>query len=1005
MASSQSTPSPFGHLLRCFRRAAGLTQEALAARAGLSLRGVSDLERGINRAPRRETVHLLADALQLGPQDRTAFEAAARTRVSPSVASPSPSSPVALGIAVSIPAFVGRQHEMARIVRHLAATAATGSGATTSGVPLMLVAGEPGIGKSRLLAEAARQGSGAGWQVLAGGCTRRSGQEPYAPFVEMLARCLVPLSLTEQRRTLQGCAWLVRLLPELLETAVVPAPSWKLPPEQERRLVFAAVARFLANMAGPAGTLLLLDDLHWAGGDALDLLTVLVRAESERPLCVVGAYRSTEVRAADPLAMLLADLAREGLASELAVGPLAAPEAAALLASLLEGSEEIAAAVAEQVLERSEGVPFFLVSCAQGLRAGTLGEGAAGPGISWNVAQTIRQRVAALPEVAQELLGAAAVIGRQAPRAILLAVMARGSGWGHREWLEAVEHACQAGLLVEVGAEAYEFAHDLIREEVGASLTTARRALLHQQVAEVLEAVPGEPAVEVLAYHYAQSGNREKMICYLERAGDRASAQYANAEAEGYYRELVAQVEALGRIAEAARAREKLGVVLSIMARYDEALEALERAAQMYDAVGDLEGQGRVTAQIGRVHAFRGTPEEGLARLQPLLEPLAQRGLSACGQAALYVGLAYLYAFTSRDSESLAAADRAVHLARAAADDHLLARALMRRGSALCVLGRLDEGCQVLEEEAIPLLTALGDLSVLAAAVSNVADGYLRKGEMEKSRAFAERAVEIGEQVGDPLWTWVERGHTAFARGDWKQARVDFEQAAVRARQVGTVRGAPYALIFLGQLDLAQGKLDAAFPSLQEGIALADRNRDPQAFESAQRTLAEHDLLEGHPQAACSRLEPVLEGSDRENSHATDVLPLMAWTALDLGDQALAASVVTQAIAHARGEVDRLVLVDALRVQAMLAMRQSRWQDAEAALAEALTLARAMPYPYAEAKSLYVYGQLYAAQGEPVQAREQYEAALAICGRLGEDLYRPHIERALAALGLAPSHE
>src|SRR5262249_23411837 len=142
--------------------------------------------------------------------------------------------------------------------------------------PALLLAGEPGIGKSRLLEEAMRQAAAQGWTVLAGGCHRRSGQEPYAPFVGMLARFLAGRTPAQRRRDLTGCAWLVRLLPELAESAVVPVPSWALPPEQERRLMFAAVRHCLANVASPMGTLLVLDDLQWAGTDALDLLASLL---------------------------------------------------------------------------------------------------------------------------------------------------------------------------------------------------------------------------------------------------------------------------------------------------------------------------------------------------------------------------------------------------------------------------------------------------------------------------------------------------------------------------------------------------------------------------------------------------------------------------------------------------------------------------------------------------------------------------------------------------------
>jgi len=220
MSGSYSTPTRFGDLLRHWRRAAGLTQEELAERAGMSLRGVSDLERGVNRRARRETVQMLADALQLGSHARASFEAAAR--VSPSVQVPLHARQPQPRSAAAFPRLVGRHQEVTRIEQHLAM-------ANVVEAPVLLFAGEPGIGKSHLLHEAAERAVAAGWRVLAGGCTRRSGPEPYAPFVDTLAHSMAQLSPAEQHRELQGCAWLVRLLPELLETAVVPAPSWTLP--------------------------------------------------------------------------------------------------------------------------------------------------------------------------------------------------------------------------------------------------------------------------------------------------------------------------------------------------------------------------------------------------------------------------------------------------------------------------------------------------------------------------------------------------------------------------------------------------------------------------------------------------------------------------------------------------------------------------------------------------------------------------------------------------------
>jgi tetratricopeptide (TPR) repeat protein len=127
--------------------------------------------------------------------------------------------------------------------------------------------------------------------------------------------------------------------------------------------------------------------------------------------------------------------------------------------------------------------------------------------------------------------------------------------------------------------------------------------------------------------------------------------------------------------------------------------------------------------------------------------------------------------------------------------------------------------------------------------------------------------------------------------------------------------------------------------------------------------------------------------------------PVLTWAEAELGHDAEAAERLEFAIAWATARRWHLWLADALRIKGMLAAKQRQWEEARAVLDEVITLCRAMPYPYAEAKALYVYGQLHAARGEPEQARETYQAAPAICERLGEGLYRPHIERTLGHQG------
>ena len=296
----RTEPPTFGALLRRYRLLAGLSQEALAERAQLSTRAVSALEQRLDRAPRAATLALLADALALSEEARAALVDAAQQSAWASRQA---------GVAChaereqSAP-LVGRAPELALLEGHLGG----------AGPPLLLLAGEPGIGKSRLLQEAARRAvARQGWQVLQGGCQRGGGQEPYAPLLQALQRHIVS----------QPAAQATRGSARLCLAGAAAARAGGRPHRAAAGLDAAARAGAPPDVRG-GGTLP--DQCGGTGGHAAGARRPAVggrrcprparhagAAPLGLPVRLVGAYRDTEVRPADPLAMTLADLAQAGL--------------------------------------------------------------------------------------------------------------------------------------------------------------------------------------------------------------------------------------------------------------------------------------------------------------------------------------------------------------------------------------------------------------------------------------------------------------------------------------------------------------------------------------------------------------------------------------------------------------------------------------------------------------------------------------------------------------------
>ena len=738
----QDAPPTCGQLLQRYRVLAGLTQEELAERAGYSANYIGKLEQDQRELP-AAAADRLAEVLDLADQDRAALRAARERRQD--------------GRELPGRLLAGRDAEMTQIRQLLAG----------AGPPVLLLAGEPGMGKTRLLEEAASRAAGGGWGVARGGCLRRA-QDAYAPLSGALEDALARLPAGQRTEALRQAGRVDLLLPELAPPGA-PGPGDGGPaagvrPEQQRRLLVSSAGRLLRAVAGPAGTLLVLDDLHWAGPDAVDLLAALLAAGGSPPLRVIGAYRDSETSAR--LDEFVADLARASLVRVLPLGPLTDADAGRLLLRLAPEGEQMPT-VLSAIVRRAGGVPFFLVSYAEQVSDG--GPGGAPLAVPWTVAQVIGQRVAALPGPAKELLSVAAVAGRVVPHTLLAQV----TGSDDEQVLEAVETALEARLLAEDGPDGYRFTHDLIRETVENGLSAARRRRLHRRIGQALEYQPGAPA-ESLAFHFSQSGEDGTASGYLELAGDQAQQRVAYAAAAEFYAAAAARLEAAGRPADVVPVTEKQGVAWRRAGRYDAAITALEDALAGYRAADDAEGVARVTGRLAYAHYRRGTSADALGELAGMAEsdPVPAPGAASPGALTWWGGLLLLLYAQGSYAKMVTLGRSLARAGRAADDSKMQAIGARVEGGGLICLGRMAEGTALLAA-ALPADPAAGDLGA-AEGAALLSAAYLLMGEPDRCAALSERMLAAAERAGDQALTAVHTGFLAgvcYVRGDWVRGR------------------------------------------------------------------------------------------------------------------------------------------------------------------------------------------------------------------------------------------
>jgi tetratricopeptide (TPR) repeat protein/predicted Ser/Thr protein kinase len=411
---------------------------------------------------------------------------------------------------------------------------------------LVLVGGEPGIGKTRIVGEFARSIATSGITLLG-----RSDQEalvPYQPFVEALEwyarEC--PLGLLEaQLADVDGVRELAHLVPALRRRTALPAEQIESNPEGQRYRLFEAAAALLSNIAHSRPLLIVLEDLHWADRPTLLMLRHLVRSSHEAPLCLVATYRETELGRTHPLAEILADLRRDEGVARIGLRGLSEGHVEELITHWI--GRDSPAALTRAVAENTEGNPFFIGEVLRHLgETGALTRfgGRQAPiggkelGVPEGVREVIGRRLARLSEPCNRVLGLAAVVGREFNLPVLQAL----AELPEDRLLDVLDEAVGAKLVQEAPGVPgrYAFTHALVRETLYGELTTARRARLHRQVAGTIErlAAPGEEPLADLAYHYSQAASAadaERAIGYAMRAAERAAAAFALEEAARFY--------------------------------------------------------------------------------------------------------------------------------------------------------------------------------------------------------------------------------------------------------------------------------------------------------------------------------------------------------------------------------------------------------------------------------------------------------------------------------------
>jgi DNA-binding CsgD family transcriptional regulator len=686
------------------------------------------------------------------------------------------------------PVLLGRDLDLTAL-RALIDEARRGAGHT------VLIAGEAGVGKTRLVAEATAYAVAQGYQQLQGACFQTDRSSPYAPIIDLMRTRFANLSATAIMDELGPMMQVLSpLLPELVSPSAALSPLRQIEQSQDKLQLLSAFVWFFLKQATLCPTLLIIEDLHWSDEASLECLYLLARRYTRHPLMLLLTYRDDERN--PRLRHWLARLRHDRISQEITLRRLTMAETAEMLTAIHPDHDLPRAEFVKTIYELTEGNPFFVEEVLSSLitsRAPTSGDSLWdhwSPNdlpIPRSIEDTVQRRTERLNRAARELANLAAVAGRRFDLDLLLYL----TGYSESRLLLLLKELIAYQLVIEESADRYAFRHALTREAIYAELLRRERQALHRQIGEAIEEVYVDSLgthIGDLARHWHLARQWDKALTYSHQAGSRALLFHAPREA---------------------------------IVHFTHALEAAERSG--IPASGDMfRGRGQAFEWVGEFAAARQDYEAALAWARSAHDDKLE------WQVLLDLGLLWAQTDHGRSRDCY---EQALVVARAQEEPALLAHTLNRLGNWHINADEPAEG-QRCHQEALGIFEAADDRSGRAMTLDLLGMTACLGGDLLQSTGYYREAIALFEELDDRRGLVSSLATLAYLGGAPQAATVVLglkSQKAIEsgerglriAREIGWRSGEAYAQVLLGACLSVRGEYHKALPHLHGALTIA----------------------------------------------------------------------------------------------------------------------------------------------------------------------------------------
>jgi len=747
---------------------------------------------------------------------------------------------------------------------------------------LVLIHGEAGIGKTRLVRELGAYARSRGIQVLYGRCPalfRMDGVPPYVLWKEVIKDYLGECTPEQLNRVIGFYpAEVAKLVPELGQKLRAFPQSFAISPEQEQNRFFEAVSQFMTNISQESPLLVVLDDLQWTDPSSLLLLHYLAQGVQKAPLLLLGAYRSTDIDDKHPLTPILAELNRERLPQEIQLKRMSFSDISEMIKNILE-QEDVPEEFCKLVYDKTRGNPFFAEEVVKSLKE----EGV----IYWeerkwkfkevsaiefpkSVKNVVKARFSRLDDEYQGVLTLASFVGND----FTLEAMSALTGIEKNKLVELMERLLKTGLIKERevrGEGVCSFADILVRDVVYEEVSLLKRKKLHGDVGRALEEVYAKTIDEhlgELALHFLEGGDKEKALSYFLRAGDKAAGIYANAEAASYYRSALRLLEEKeGELQERERVLERLGDIERLGGDNDSCMKHWDEAILLLTKLQEKEKTATLHRKMANVlWNTRGDKEKAKEHHEAALKILEAEPESM-ELARVYEDLGHMLRRMGSVTEAIAWTQKAIQLAEKLSALEVVACAYVEYANQVGIMGDLKKGLEYANralsialsnnyletavnayervgewlpaeeyekrlenyEKGYELAKKIGSISQSGFFLFLLAGEYIYQGQLDKANSFAEEALDLIKKSGNNVvvpWCLQTLGDVSRLLGEWDKSERYYKEAEDMSRNQNEYQTIATSYMGFGQLYFDKEEYTRAKESFEEGFKVLRKTQE-----------------------------------------------------------------------------------------------------------------------------------------------------------------------------------